>query len=65
MKAIFPFSVYYILDEECNPYYSELYVGDMKLSMHNEEIFDEKLKNSVHEFIQENYFDYSVFDTEE
>jgi hypothetical protein len=70
MKAIVPFRLYYIWDPESNHQYdyTDLYffgVSDMKLSMYDEEILDEKLKNSVYDYIQENYFDYSVFDIDE
>jgi hypothetical protein len=63
MKAIFPFIVYhhdygYVFLEFLN-------INDMKLYMHNEEIFDEKLKKSVREFIRYDYFDYDVFDKDE
>jgi len=62
MKAIFPFIVYYHDHDHGYVFLEFLNLSDMILSMYNEEIFDEKLKKSVREFIQGNYFDYSVFD---
>jgi hypothetical protein len=63
MKAIFPFIVYH--HDRGYVFLEFLNISDMKLSMHNEEIFDEKLKKSVRDFIRDDYFDYSVFDIDE
>jgi hypothetical protein len=61
MKATFEFSIIYAYDGS----YTDKHVGNTKITLNDEEIQDRILIIKITNFLQETYFDYSVYNKPE
>lgn len=61
MKATFEYTIIYAYDGS----FTSARVGNTKITLNDEEIQDDKLIRDITNFLQDTYFDYSVYDKPE